>query len=73
MTTEISQKLTEIETLYTEQEHTIHVLNDVVARQDQEINRLSTDLLWLKQQLVELKEQIPDTVSGDLNEKPPHY
>ncbi len=73
MTTEISQKLTEIEALYSEQEYTIHTLNDVVTRQDQEINRLSIDLQWLKQQLIELKEQMPDTASGDLNEIPPHY
>ena len=73
MTTEISQKLTEIETLYTEQEYTIHTLNDVVARQDQEINRLSIDLQWLKQQLIELKEQMPNSNSGDVNEIPPHY
>jgi len=73
MTTEITQKLTEIETLYAEQEYTIHTLNDVVARQDQEINRLSIDLQWLKQQLVELKEQMPDASSGDAIEIPPHY
>ncbi len=73
MTTEISQKLTEIETLYAEQEYTIHTLNDVVARQDQEINRLSIDLQWLKQQLIELKEQMPDGNSGNAIEIPPHY
>ena len=73
MTTEISRKLTEIETLYSEQEYTIHTLNEVVARQDQEINRLSLDLQWLKQQLIELKEQMPDTTTGDSSEAPPHY
>ncbi len=73
MTSEISKKLTEIETLYSEQEYTIHTLNDVVTRQDKEISRLSTDLQWLKQQLLELKEQIPDAGMSSINEVPPHY
>ncbi|MDH5353180.1 MAG: SlyX family protein [Gammaproteobacteria bacterium] len=73
MTTEINRKLTELETLYSEQEYTIHTLNEIVIRQDQEICRLDVDLKWLKQQLIALKDQIP--VSGDTNvdEIPPHY
>ncbi len=72
MTAELSKKLTEIETLYSEQEYTIHTLNDIVARQDKEISRLSDDLQWLKQQLLELREQMPDTGTST-NEVPPHY
>ncbi len=73
MTSEISKKLAKIETLYSEQEYTIHTLNDVVTRQDKEISRLSTDLQWLKQQLLELKEHIPDASMASTNEVPPHY
>ncbi len=73
MTSEISKKLTEIETLYSEQEYTIHTLNDIVTRQDKEISRLSADLQWLKLQLLELKEQIPDAGMSSINEVPPHY
>ncbi|MCP4485867.1 MAG: SlyX family protein [Gammaproteobacteria bacterium] len=70
---EISDRLTEIETLYSEQEYTIHTLNDIVTRQDKEISRLSDDLQWLKKQLLELREQMPDAGSASTNEVPPHY
>ena len=73
MTTEISEKLTKIETLYSEQEYTIHTLNETVIRQDKEISRLSADLQWVKQQLIALKDQVPDPGSNNVDEKPPHY
>jgi len=73
MTSEISKKLTVIETLYTEQEYTISALNDIVTRQDGEITMLRHELRWLKQQLQSLKEQIPDGAGGDKHELPPHY
>ncbi|MCP4238540.1 MAG: SlyX family protein [Aestuariibacter sp.] len=73
MTVEISEKLTEIETLYSEQEYTIQMLNDIVTRQDKEISRLNNDLQWLKQQLLDLREQMPDAGIASTNEVPPHY
>lgn len=73
MTTEITQKLTELETLYSEQEYTVHTLNEIVTRQDKEISRLSIDLRWLKQQLISLKDQIPASGDNNVDETPPHY
>lgn len=73
MTNEISQKLTELETLYSEQEYTIHTLNETVIRQDREISRLNVDLKWLKQQLVALKDQMPASGDSKIDETPPHY
>lgn len=73
MTTEITQKLTELETLYSEQEYTVHTLNEIVTRQDKEISRLSVDLQWLKQQLIALKDQIPASGDNNVDETPPHY
>ena len=73
MTSEITQKLTVIETLYSEQEYTINALNEIVIRQDKEISVLRDDLQWLKQQMRTLKEQIPDSGSSDVDELPPHY
>jgi uncharacterized coiled-coil protein SlyX len=73
MTSEISEKLTTIETLYTEQEYTITVLNEIVTRQDSEISNLRNDFEWLKQQLQSLKEQVPDGGSSETHELPPHY
>jgi uncharacterized coiled-coil protein SlyX len=73
MTSEISRKITIIETLYTEQEYTITALNEIVTRQDSEITNLRNDLQWLKQQLQSLKEQVPDGGSSEAHELPPHY
>ena len=73
MNTEISKKITAIETLYTEQEYTIATLNEIVTRQDCEITNLRNDLQWLKQQLQSLKEQVPDGGSSETHELPPHY
>jgi len=73
MTSEISLKLTTIETLCSEQEYTITTLNEIVTRQDREITNIRNDLEWLKQQLQSLKEQIPDGGSSEAHEVPPHY
>ena len=73
MTSEISQKITIIETLYTEQEYTITALNEIVTRQDSEITNLRNDFQWLKQQLQSLKEQVPDGGISETHELPPHY
>lgn len=73
MITEIEKKLTAIETLYSEQEYTVHTLNDIVTRQDREITRLGNELEWLKRQLMVLKENFPSAEDNDIDEKPPHY
>ncbi len=73
MTSEIEKKLTAIETLYSEQEYTIHTLNNIVTRQDRELFDLAKELQWLKRQLMVLKEQLPGDVEVDIDEKPPHY
>lgn len=73
MITEIEKKLTAIETLYSEQEYTVHTLNDIVTRQDREITRLGNELEWLKRQLMVLKESFPSAEDNDIDEKPPHY
>ncbi len=73
MTSEIEKKLTIIETLYSEQEYTIHTLNNIVTRQDREISSLAEELKWLKRQLMTLKEQLPGSEENRFDEKPPHY
>ena len=73
MITEIEKKLTAIETLYSEQEYTVHTLNDIVTRQDREITRLGNELEWLKRQLMVLKENFPSAEDNDIDEKPHHY
>ncbi len=73
MTSELEKKLTTIEVLYSEQEYTIHTLNNIVTRQDQEISRLADELLWLKNQLLTLKEHLPGDEGNNTDDKPPHY
>lgn len=73
MTFEIEKKLTRLESLYSEQEYTVITLNKVVSRQDQEIARLSEELKWVKSQLLNLKEQLPNDSINLTDEKPPHY
>ena len=67
----ITEKLTRLEMLFSEQEHTIQSLNDIVARQTREISNLKSDLQTLKRQYQELKLELPDQFND--SEKPPHY
>ena len=67
----ITEKLTRLEMLFSEQEHTIQSLNDIVARQTREISNLRSDLQTLKQQYQELKLELPEQFND--SEKPPHY
>ncbi len=73
MVPDIERKLTALESLYSEQEYTVHTLNNIVTRQDREISRLSDEFQWLKRQFMSLKEHLPNTPESDVDEKPPHY
>lgn len=73
MTSEIDNKITTLESLYSEQEYTLLELNKVISRQDLEIIRLSEEMRWLKQQLITLKEQLPVDQNNPVDETPPHY
>ncbi len=71
MQEDISAQITRLEMLYSEQEHTIQALNEITARQDQEMRQLRVDLQLLKRQYSDLKANLPQQIIGD--EKPPHY
>ena len=64
-------RINRLEILFSEQEHTIETLNSVITRQDQDIRQLNLQLDLLKQQILELKKQIP--AAAVIDEKPPHY
>ena len=68
---ETTERLTRLEMLFSEQEHTIQSLNDIVVQQTRQISKLSSDLQALKQQYQELKSSLPGEFSEI--EKPPHY
>ena len=71
MSEAIIDQITRLEMHYAEQEHTLQALNDVVARQDQELSRITNELKLLTQQYQTLKSHLPEQFDPD--EKPPHY
>ena len=64
-------QIAKLEMLFAEQEYTVQTLNTIVSRQDKEITLLKADLQMLKQQYLDMKDQLPGH-SGE-SEKPPHY
>lgn len=67
----MQERLTELEVRVAFQERTIQELNDVVTRQQQEIDRLARELASLKDQLHTLE---PSPVANrDEETPPPHY
>lgn len=69
--TKITEQITRLEMLYSEQEYTIQSLNAIVARQSSEISDLKSELQALKLQYQELRSELPDQLN-DID-KPPHY
>lgn len=65
------ERIVEIETKIAFQENTIKVLNDVVCKQQEEIEQLQRNCKLLFNQMKELSAQS----SGDnlKHERPPHY
>ena len=76
MSKSLQARLDKLELLYSEQDHTIQALNDIVTQQSQEISRLNLHLEQIKVQLQSLKtESASDTDSASRSEFeiPPHY
>lgn len=67
----MQDRLTELETRVAFQEQTIQELNDVVTRQQSEIDRLSRGYETLKLELLELAPSL--LASRDQEPPPPHY
>ena len=67
----ITEQITRLEMMYSEQEYTIQSLNEIVARQTGEISDLKSEMQALKLHYQELKSELPDQLN-DI-EKPPHY
>ena len=72
MTEKLREQLDRLEILYTEQDCTIQTLNNMVARQEQEISRLGSHIERLEIELRSLKSNLPGD-DGPGFEKPPHY
>ena len=64
-------RVTRLEMLFSEQEYTIETLNTIVTRQSMELSQINGQLEVFRQQLKDMKKQLPESTSVD--EKPPHY
>ncbi len=67
----IDERLDRLESLYAEQDHLIEGLDDALARQDQELLRLRSELENLSRRLQSLKAGLSDI--DPAHDKPPHY
>ena len=65
-------RLDSLELLYSEQDHTIQALNDIVAQQSQEISRLNLQIEQIREQLQSQKTESASEEGSDF-EIPPHY
>ena len=76
MSESVQARLDRLESLYSEQDHTMQMLNDMVAQQSQEISRLQAQLEQIRIQLQSLKTESAsevDSASDSEFEIPPHY
>lgn len=71
MNSENIEQIAKLEMLFSEQEHTLQTLNDIITRQDRDIGKLMLDFESLKLQYMDLKSQLPD--QQITSEIPPHY
>jgi len=67
----MNNRLTELETKISYQDHTIGELNDVVVRQQRQIDRLEKALERLRQHLKQGNN--PELARPDEEIPPPHY
>ena len=65
------ERLTDIEIKLAFQEDTVKELNDVICRQQDQIDRLNMAYEQLLSRVKELSDRVPDAAAAD--EKPPHY
>lgn len=65
-------RLDSLELFYSEQDHTVQTLNDIVAQQGQDITRLNLQLEQIRAQLESLKSESTTEINSGF-EIPPHY
>jgi len=70
----MEEKLVELESKFSYQEDLLSALNEVVIRQQRQLDELLRQTSAVKEQLQEAIERVPGE-GGELdqNEKPPHY
>lgn len=69
----MDEKLIELETKFSYQEDLLADLNEIVVKQQRQLDELLRELAALKDQLSEAIERGPAQTVGTQDEKPPHY
>ena len=69
----MDEKLIDLESRYSHQEDLLQQLNDIVASQGQQMDRLETRLQLMFERVKELQSQIPAAGDSGAEEPPPHY
>ncbi len=65
--------LIELQTQLAFQDHTIAELNDVLIRQQKQMDLLQLEIRLLKEKLGALEDRVAVGASSARDEKPPHY
>lgn len=75
MTKQMDEQLIDLQTRFAFQEDSLQALNDVVARQQQQINQLEEALAVYRHRLEELLDVMSSLSPGETSahELPPHY
>lgn len=70
----MQDRIIELETKFSFQEETLLELNEVIIRQQRQLDNMELKMNRLTEQLEELMAQRPDGgTSAPVDEKPPHY
>ena len=69
----MEEKLIELETKFSYQEDLLSDLNEIVAKQQRQLDELVTEIFGIKQQLQDAAERGSAEGHEEQDEKPPHY
>ena len=69
----MEEKLIELETKFSYQEDLLSDLNDIVAKQQLQLDELITEMSGIKEQLQDAAERGSAEGHEEQDEKPPHY
>lgn len=69
----MEERLIELETKFSYQEGLLSDLNDIVAKQQRQLDNLITEMSGIKEQLQDAAEKGSAEGHDEQDEKPPHY